>query len=91
MFFKPLVIVSAALLFFGTHVNAHVAISPALGVKGKPACSDVRRPLAAKPCGDANLAAIGSSQAANAASDGSVTMTITNFNVCYSLNSAIAP
>lgn len=82
MFSKTLAI-SAAVLFFGTQVNAHAAIAPALGVSGTPARSDVQRPSTAKPCGTANLAAVSSATgagAATAAADGSVTMTITNFN-----------
>ena len=32
-------------------VNAHTAITPALGVNGTPVRRDVRRPATRKPCG----------------------------------------
>lgn len=82
MFSKSLFLAAALLLGTVTQVNAHAAIAPALGVKGTPARSDVQRPSSSKPCGSANLADVSSSTAVNAGADGSVTMTVTNFNRC---------
>ncbi|KAJ7503268.1 hypothetical protein B0H11DRAFT_1630707, partial [Mycena galericulata] len=56
-------------------------LSPALGVKGTPARSDVQRPSTAQPCGTINPATtLDTSTAIPAAADGSVTMSVTNFN-----------
>ena len=72
----------AAVVLLGSQVNAHAAIAPALGVKGTPSRSDVQRPSTSKPCGSANLADVRTSTGVNTNADGSVTMTITNFNAC---------
>lgn len=61
-------------------VNAHAAIAPALGVAGTPARSDVQRPSTASPCGKADVAQAATAQAVAAGADGSVTMTVTDFN-----------
>ncbi|KAJ7811527.1 hypothetical protein B0H14DRAFT_2378287, partial [Mycena olivaceomarginata] len=55
--------------------------SPALGVKGAPARSDVQRPSTAKPCGNIDPATtLDTSTATPVAADGSVTLDVTNFN-----------
>jgi hypothetical protein len=79
MFSKTL-IVSAVVLAFSIQVNAHAGISPALGVKGNLQRSDVQRPSTAKPCGSADVAAIDTTTPVPAGADGSMTMTIQNFN-----------
>jgi len=73
-------LVSAVVFALGLQVNAHAAISPALGVTGNVTRSDVQRPSTAKPCGNTALTAIDTSTPVNAAADGSITMNITNFN-----------
>lgn len=80
MFTKPLATITLLLSALAT-VRAHAIITPALGVTGTPARSDVTRPSKAKPCGaGVNVAqAIPGSQAVTA--DGnSFTATVTNFN-----------
>ncbi|KAJ7174077.1 hypothetical protein C8R43DRAFT_873456 [Mycena crocata] len=55
--------------------------SPALGVKGAPKRSDVQRPSNAKPCGNINPATtLDASTAIPVAADGTVTMSVVNFN-----------
>ncbi|RPD61106.1 hypothetical protein L226DRAFT_570836 [Lentinus tigrinus ALCF2SS1-7] len=82
MFFpKSLVAAAALCLSLSLQAHAHAAISPALGVQGTPARSDVQRPSTAKPCGKINIAqTIDSSTAVTAAANGSFAATITNFN-----------
>jgi len=79
MFSKTL-IVSAVVLAFSIQVNAHAGVSPALGVKGNLQRSDVQQPSTSKPCGSADLAAIDTTTPVLAAPDGSMTVTIQNFN-----------
>ena len=79
MFSKTL-IVSAAILAFSIQVNAHAGVSPALGVNGKLQRSDVQQPSTGKPCGSADLSAIDTSTPVPAGADGTMTMTIQNFN-----------
>jgi hypothetical protein len=76
------VLVAATLaLTLSLQVNAHAAISPMLGVAGKPARSDVQRPSKASECGNVDIAkTIDSSTAVQAAADGTFSATVTNFN-----------
>lgn len=71
------------LLAVSLEVQAHAAIAPVLG-KGSaaPVRNDVTRPSKAAPCGaGVNVAsALGQSTPIQAAADGTVTATITNFN-----------
>jgi len=61
--------------------SAHAIPSPALGVKGAPARSDVQRPSTAQPCGTIDPATtLDTSTAIPVAADGSVTMNVVNFN-----------
>ncbi|TCD63495.1 hypothetical protein EIP91_005354 [Steccherinum ochraceum] len=74
---------STSALVFGLalQAQAHTIISPALGVTGTPARSDVQRPSTASPCGNENIAQeIGGSTAVTAAADGTFTVTAQNFN-----------
>jgi len=73
-------LVSAVVLALGLQVNAHAGVTPALGVTGTFARSNVQRPSTAKPCGNAALTAIDTSTPVNAAADGTMTMTIKNFD-----------
>ncbi|KAI0366962.1 hypothetical protein BV20DRAFT_608802 [Pilatotrama ljubarskyi] len=58
-----------------------IAIFPALGVKGTPARSDVQRPSKNAQCGKVNVAqTIDSSQAIQAAGNGTFAASILNFN-----------
>jgi hypothetical protein len=69
------------LLSISLQVSAHALITPAIGVSGKGARSDVQRPSAAKPCGNANIAqTLGSSTTAQLSAQDTFTATITNFN-----------
>jgi len=77
--FSKAFLISVVVLFMSLQVNAHAAIAPALGV-AKPVRSDVQRPSTAKPCGNANLADIGSSTPVKVDAQGVMTMTIQNFN-----------
>ncbi|KAJ6617515.1 hypothetical protein B0H10DRAFT_1304976 [Mycena sp. CBHHK59/15] len=78
---KSTVAYASLFLALIAQTSAHAIPSPALGVKGKPARSDVQRPSTAKPCGNVNMAAtLDSSTAIPVAADGSVTMSVVNFN-----------
>ena len=70
-------------LFLGAahQVHSHALITPALGVDGAGARSDVRIPLKLSECGLVNVADhIDTSTPAQANADGSFGATITNFN-----------
>lgn len=72
---------SAVVVTFALNVHAHAGVTPALGVAGTFARSDVQRPSAAEPCGTVNVAAaVGTSTPVVAAADGTFTATATNFN-----------
>ena len=69
------------LLCFTTSVNAHCLITPALGVKGNGARSDVQRPSTADPCGNVNIAqTLDTSTAVPANANGSFSPSATDFN-----------
>lgn len=69
------------LLALTSSVNAHAGITPALGVKGNLARSDVQRPSTAQPCGNINIAQnLDTSTAVNADASGNFLPSITNFN-----------
>ena len=72
--------ISVVILVLGLQVNAHAGITPALGVKGKITRSDVQRPSKAKPCGNTALTDIDTSTPVTAAADGTMQLSITNFN-----------
>lgn len=62
-------------------VNAHAGVSPALGVKGQLARSDVQRPSANSPCGTVDVAQnLDSSTAVQADATGNFSPSITDFN-----------
>ncbi|KAJ7734822.1 hypothetical protein B0H16DRAFT_1676759 [Mycena metata] len=78
---KSVLACASVLLALAAQTSAHAIPSPALGVKGTPARSDVQRPSTAKPCGSIDPATtIDTSTAIPAAADGTVTMTVTDFN-----------
>jgi hypothetical protein len=80
MFSKSL-IAPIFLLALTSSVNAHAGVSPALGVKGNLARSDVQRPSQAKPCGNIDIAQnLDTSTAVNANGNGSFAASITDFN-----------
>ncbi|KAJ7471067.1 hypothetical protein FB451DRAFT_326589 [Mycena latifolia] len=76
------VLACASLLFaLAAQTSAHAIPSPALGVAGAPARSDVQRPSTAKPCGTIDPATtLDTSTAIPVAADGTVTMNVVNFN-----------
>ncbi|KAI0648579.1 hypothetical protein C8Q79DRAFT_905554 [Trametes meyenii] len=81
MFSKTLI--SAAVVGFGfvLQANAHAIITPALGLLTPAVRADVQRPSAAAECGTVNIAAnIDTSEAVQVPSNGTFTVTITNFN-----------
>jgi len=78
--FSRTFIVSAIILAMGLQASGHAIVTPALGVKGNGSRNNVERPSTGKPCGKASLTAIDTSTPAIAAADGTVQMTITNFN-----------
>ncbi|ORY10277.1 hypothetical protein BCR34DRAFT_485959 [Clohesyomyces aquaticus] len=80
MLFNSMLLSGAVLAFSAIQVSAHAAINPALGVKATAVRNDVQRPSTAKPCGNADLAAIDTSTAVTADSSGSFTVDIQNFN-----------
>ena len=82
IFSKTSIATVALCLGLSLQAHAHAAISPALGIKGAPTRSDVQRPTTAKPCGNANLAAIDASADVTASANGTFSATITNFNRC---------
>ena len=62
-------------------VHGHALITPALGVSGAGARSDVQRPSAKAECGTVNVAnTINTSTPVQASANGSFDATITNFN-----------
>ncbi|KAI0701397.1 hypothetical protein BC835DRAFT_246703 [Cytidiella melzeri] len=78
---SKLFVASAFLLGLTAQVSAHALITPALGVTGAGARSDVQRPSTSTPCGTVNIAqTINTSQAAQLSAQGTVAATITNFN-----------
>lgn len=81
MLAKSLPVLSALLLSLSYHALGHAIITPALGVSGTAARSDVTRPSNNAPCGNGvNVAnAIGGSSAVQA-NGNSFTVTVTNFN-----------
>ena len=82
IFSKTSIATVALCLGLSIQAHAHAAISPALGIKGAPTRSDIQRPTTAKPCGNANLAAIDTSADVTASANGTFSATITNFNRC---------
>ncbi|KAH9899177.1 hypothetical protein C8Q73DRAFT_743232 [Cubamyces lactineus] len=81
MFSKSVVAVATVLLGFSLQAHAHAGVTPALGVTGTFARSNVQRPSQAKPCGTIDIAQnIDSSTAITAAANGTFAATITNFN-----------
>ncbi|KAJ7798204.1 hypothetical protein B0H14DRAFT_42979 [Mycena olivaceomarginata] len=78
---KSVLACASLLLALAAQTSAHAIPSPALGVKGAPARSDVQRPSTAKPCGNIDPATtLDTSTATPVAADGSVTLDVTNFN-----------
>ncbi|KAJ7498246.1 hypothetical protein B0H11DRAFT_1999186 [Mycena galericulata] len=72
---------AALVLALALQANAHAMPSPALGVAGIPARSDVQRPSTSAPCGSVNIASsINNSTAIPVEADGSVMFNMTNFN-----------
>lgn len=82
MFSSKLHFVAALLLgAMSLQASAHAIITPALGVNGQGARSDVQKPSKAAECGSVNVAnTIDTSTPVQAAADGSFAATITNFN-----------
>ncbi|KAI0763468.1 Alpha/Beta hydrolase protein [Trametes elegans] len=81
MFSKSIIAAAAVFLGLSLQVHAHAGVTPALGVAGTFARSDVQRPSNAKPCGNIDVASnLDSSTAITAAADGSFTAMVTNFN-----------
>lgn len=79
--FSKLYLVLALALGAALQVHGHALITPALGVTGAGARSDVQRPSKAAECGNVNVAnTINTSTPVVANADGSFTATITNFN-----------
>lgn len=78
---SKLYFVAALLLGASIQAQAHAIISPALGVTGTPARSDVQRPSKNAECGSANIATdLNTVTPIVAKADGSFAATITNFN-----------
>ena len=76
-------VVVAASLAMNAH--AHAIVTPALGVTGTAARSDVTRPSTASPCGaGVNVAADFNTATAVAANGETFSATITNFNAYVS-------
>jgi hypothetical protein len=62
-------------------VNAHAGVTPALGVNGQFARSDVQRPSANTPCGTVDVAKnLDTSTAVQADAAGTFSASITDFN-----------
>ncbi|KAI0644294.1 hypothetical protein C8Q79DRAFT_1002186 [Trametes meyenii] len=81
MFSKTLIAAAALCLSVSLQVHAHATIAPALGIKGAPVRNDAQRPSKGKECGKIDIAKnFDSSQAIQAATNGSFAATITNFN-----------
>jgi phage gp45-like len=79
--FSKSFIVPIFLLALTSTVDAHALITPALGVKGNGARSDVQRPSGASLCGNVNiLQNLDTSTPIQAAADGTFLPSITDFN-----------
>ncbi|KIK54542.1 hypothetical protein GYMLUDRAFT_48668 [Collybiopsis luxurians FD-317 M1] len=80
--FRSFAILAISLASYVSHTYAHAAISPMLGVQGTPVRSDVQFPLEnVAPCGKVSPSEnLDTSTPVQMAADGTVTMTITNFN-----------
>ncbi|KAJ6615810.1 hypothetical protein B0H10DRAFT_1707961, partial [Mycena sp. CBHHK59/15] len=75
------VLACASLLALAAQTSGQAIPIPALGVSGTPALSDVQSPSTAEPCGTIDpTTAIDSSTPIAAAADGTVTMTVQNFD-----------
>ena len=67
-------------LAIASQVHAHAVVSPAMGVAGEPVRKDAQR-TGRNPCGRMDVAQnLDSSQTITPNADGSITMTINNFN-----------
>ncbi|KAJ7629731.1 hypothetical protein DFH06DRAFT_1056911, partial [Mycena polygramma] len=78
---KSVLACASILLALAAQTSAHAMPSPALGVKGTPARSDVQRPSTAQPCGKIDPATtLDTSTAIPAAADGTVNLDVVNFN-----------
>lgn len=78
---KSVLACASIFLALAAQTTAHAGPQIALGVKGNLARSDVQRPSTAKPCGTIDPATtLDTSTAVPAASDGTVTMNVVNFN-----------
>ncbi|KAI0666879.1 hypothetical protein C8Q78DRAFT_1072214 [Trametes maxima] len=81
MFSKTLIAAAALCLSMSLQMHAHATIAPALGIKGAPVRNDAQRPSKGKECGKIDIAKnFDSSQAIQAAANGTFAATITNFN-----------
>ncbi|KAJ7155833.1 hypothetical protein C8R46DRAFT_1116564 [Mycena filopes] len=74
--------ITVVVLALSLRASAHAMPSPALGVKGLPARSDVQRPSTKSPCGSVNIASsLDTSTAVPVEADGTTVMlNVTNFN-----------
>ncbi|KAI0634384.1 hypothetical protein C8Q77DRAFT_1055906 [Trametes polyzona] len=81
MFSQSLIATVALCLGLTLQASAHAIITPALGVSGVAVRADVQRPSAAAECGKIDIASnFDTSTAVPVASDGTFTVTITDFN-----------
>ncbi|KAJ7036662.1 hypothetical protein C8F04DRAFT_1337735 [Mycena alexandri] len=81
MMFSSVFTSVAVVLALSLRASAHAMPSPALGVSGLPARSDVQRLSTSSPCGSVNIASsIDTSTAVPAEADGTVMLNITNYN-----------
>ncbi|KAI0077357.1 hypothetical protein K474DRAFT_1674898 [Panus rudis PR-1116 ss-1] len=80
--FSKFFISAALVLGLTLQVSAHAIITPALGVTGQAARSDVTRPSKANPCGGGvNVASVvGQSTPVSLNADGTFAVNVTNFN-----------
>ncbi|KAJ6629571.1 hypothetical protein B0H10DRAFT_1939569 [Mycena sp. CBHHK59/15] len=78
---RKTVLACASLLALAAQTSGQAIPIPALGVTGTPALSDVQSPSTAEPCGTIDPATtIDSSTPIAAGADGTVTMTVQNFD-----------
>ncbi|KAL0574498.1 hypothetical protein V5O48_007473 [Marasmius crinis-equi] len=79
MFSRTIVLATLGLALL-MQVHGHAIVSPALGITGEPVRKDAQR-IGSDPCSRTNIAKnIDSSKTITPKADGSITMTINNFN-----------
>ena len=79
MFFKSLAAIAVLAVSLALDASAQAIITPALGVTGSAAQTDVQQPSTSSPCGSIDISSALGSSTAVAANGNTFDVTITNF------------